>query len=74
MDDPTVLQDSYPNTFAWMNTVISRHIGLDTSKFGAVDKILQAGFEGAGKVLTHLDAAWNRYEVHKDDNVFGPIA
>jgi hypothetical protein len=70
--DPTLIRDTLPKTFNWMNTVLSRHLGLDVSSLPKVDRRLQAASNKVGRLVTHIDGVMKKYDVNPQDNVFSP--
>jgi hypothetical protein len=64
--------DDFPNTKAWLTNMISRHVGIDTSKWGWSDDLLQGSVERVGKVLTKIDGLYRGYKPGVNDNVVAP--
>lgn len=67
-----VLQEKYPATFAWVSSMVSRQMGIDLSRIGPIDDIIQGVAEGLGRGVTKLDAKLRGLEIGKDDNIIGP--
>jgi hypothetical protein len=61
-----------PNTHQWLSTMISRHVGIDTSAVKPFDNKLQAGVNKIGRGFTKIDAALKDYEPGPNDNVWSP--
>jgi hypothetical protein len=73
--DRTIIQDKYPRTFLWLNSELSRHIGMDISAVPNFDKFLQDVFNKGGRMMTHIDSVFGaRYKVNPNDNVLSQSA
>lgn len=68
LEDQSVLE-KYSGVAHWLQTLVTRHVGMDISAVPRVDRFIQAHFNAVGRALTRIDGLLKGYEPGVNDNI-----